>query len=274
MSDSAIYWGRVAHHRFLPREHKFAYRVMMFMLYLDELDDLERDVTGLELEGNVTGRAAPAKAIHRLPGRYTLRRRDFLPEYPGSLDEAVREMYLREVGSAAPGRIAVMTNLASLGWNFNPITLYFFYDGDTLTRAIAEVTNTPWGERHLYVLNEPGPIEFEKAHHVSPFLEMDGTYRLNYAAPTERFSLSMTLFDHDATKHNELGRRRFSASMAFERVPLTSEELRRASRRYPDMAFRVSFRIYVHAARLFAKGIKYVPRPTVREKGADNVSRH
>ena len=77
--------------------------------------------------------------------RYTLRRRDFLPDYRGSLDEAARAMYRSEVGTEAPGRIAVMANLSSLGWNFNPITLYFFYDGDTVDRAIAEVTNTPWG---------------------------------------------------------------------------------------------------------------------------------
>ena len=34
-----------------------------------------------------------------------------------------------------------------------------------------------------------------------------------------------------------------------------------AARRYPDMALRVSLRIYVQAARLFAKRIKYVPHP-------------
>ncbi len=273
MSDSALYWGRVTHHRYLPREHKFKYRVMMFMLYLDELHDLERDVAGLFVEGNVTGPNAPVKLRYRLPGRYTLRRRDFLPDYRGSLDEAARAMYRSEVGTEAPGRIAVMANLSSLGWNFNPITLYFFYDGDTVDRAIAEVTNTPWGERHLYVLGAPGPIVFEKAHHVSPFLEMEGLYRLSYTEPAERFSLSMTLFDHCASTRDHIGARRFSATMSFSREPLTSKEVRRASRRYPDMAFRVSFRIYVQAARLFAKGIKYVPRPSTQEKGSDHVSR-
>ena len=44
VSDSAIYWGRVTHDRFLPREHKFSYQVMMFDLYTDELDTIARSV--------------------------------------------------------------------------------------------------------------------------------------------------------------------------------------------------------------------------------------
>jgi len=50
--------------------------------------------------------------------------------------------------------------------------------------------------------------------------------------------------------------------MSFERAELSSHEVPRASWRYPDMAFRVSLRIYVHAARLFAKGVAYVPHPS------------
>jgi DUF1365 family protein len=270
--DSAIYWGRVTHDRFLPREHKFTYQVMMFDLYLDELDEIARDVKGIVLEGNVTERSVPRRWLNLLPARYVLRRQDFLPQYSGSLDEAARVMYFEHVGEVAPGRIAILTNLRSLGWNFNPISLYFFYDGTTIINAVAEVTNTPWLERHLYVLGPPGAVEFEKAHHVSPFLEMAGRYRLTYFKPNERFRLSMKLFDLDAAASDGLGAKRFTATMNFDRVGLTSREVARAARRYPDMAFRVSFRIYVQAARLFAKRIRYVPHPKL-VKGEMNVPR-
>ncbi|MFZ1063115.1 MAG: DUF1365 domain-containing protein [Acidimicrobiales bacterium] len=269
MSDSAIYWGRVTHRRYLPRQHHFDYRVMMFLLYLDELEDIARDVRGVELEGDVTGFVRPARFASRLPGRYVLRRRDFLPEYEGTLEQAARSVYRDLVGAEAPGRVAVLANLASLGWNFNPITLYFFYDDTRVVSTIAEVTNTPWGERHLYVLGPPGTVEFDKAHHVSPFLTMDGRYRLTYAEPSSDFRLAMTLFDPSESIEGP-GARRFGATMHFSRAALTSREVARASRRYPDMAFRVSFRIYVQAARLFAKRIKYVPRPTTA-RGVTNV---
>lgn len=270
MSESAIYWGRVTHRRFLPREHAFDYRVMMFLVFLDELEDIARDVRGVALEGNVTGVDDRALLASRLPGRYVLRRRDFLPGYGGTLEHAARSAYRELVGDDAPGRIAVLSNLASLGWNFNPITLYFFYDGPRVACTIAEVTNTPWGERHLYVLGPPGTVTFDKAHHVSPFLEMDGRYRLTYSTPGATFRLAMTLFDPVPDSHESLGARRFGATMSFMRVPLTSREVARAARRYPDMAFRVSFRIYVQAARLFAKRVKYVPHPSTA-RGATNV---
>lgn len=270
--DSAIYWGRVTHDRFLPREHKFAYHVMMFDLYLDELDTLAHDVKGFVLEGNVTGASTPKAWTNNLPGRYVLRRQDFLPQYEGTLDEAARTMYQDHVGDDAPGRVAILTNLRSLGWNFNPISLYFFYDGEHIVNAVAEVTNTPWLERHLYVLGPPGAVEFAKAHHVSPFLEMAGRYRLTYFKPNDRFRLSMKLFDLDPAAIDGLGAKRFSASMNFDRFGLTSGEVARAARRYPDMAFRVSFRIYVQAARLLAKGIKYVPHPKT-VNGEVNVPR-
>ena len=261
MSDSAIYWGRVTHQRFLPREHSFNYRVMMFEIFLDELNELKRDVKGLVFEGRVTEVDEAPRAANRVPGRYVLRRRDFLPEYEGTLDQAARSAYCDLVGTLAPGRVAVLANLASLGWNFNPIALYFFYEGPRVACTIAEVTNTPWGERHLYVLGPPGTVVFDKAHHVSPFLAMAGRYRLNHSSPDETFRLSMTLFDPSADPAEGPGDRRFRASMNLERVELSSRELARASRRYPDMAFRVSLRIYVQAARLFAKRIKYVPHP-------------
>jgi len=103
VSDSAIYWGRVTHRRFLPREHAFDYRVIMFEMFLDELDDLARDVKGLVLEGRVTAYPQRSRAASRLPGRYVLRRRDFLPGYEGTLDNAARTMYRDLVGSEAPG---------------------------------------------------------------------------------------------------------------------------------------------------------------------------
>ncbi len=244
---------------------------MMFLLYLDELDELRDSVHGLEFEGSVTHTRSRRSWWHFLPGHYILRRRDFLPEYEGTLDEAARAMYLDQVGHRAPPRVAIMANLASLGWNFNPIALYFFYDQERLVRTIAEVTNTPWGERHLYVLGAPGSMEFEKAHHVSPFLEMEGTYQLTYSSPEQNFNLSMTLFDHEFGSSSSRGPRRFSASLTLVKHELTSGELRRAVLRYPDMALRVSLRIYFQAARLFAKGVKYVAHPEPLKRGSQDV---
>ena len=242
---------------------------MMFYLLLDELDDRARALAPLRLEGCVTSGEHPRRLVNGAPGRFTLRRSDFLPHYPGTLEEAARAMYRDLRGVEAPGRVAMLANLRSLGWNFNPITVFFFYEGERVVAAVAEVTNTPWHERHLYWLGPVGTVEFAKAHHVSPFLEMDGTYRLTYNEPGENFSLAMTLFDLVEGEAGTLGAQRFRATTQLERRPLTRRNLRRAQWRYPDAAWRVTLRIYLQAASLFAKRVRYVPHPPL--KGSDRV---
>jgi DUF1365 family protein len=263
----------VTHHRFAPKVHRFSYAVVMFLLYLDEFDELDRDVAQLRLEGDVTENSRPRRLSNVLPGHYVVRRSDFLPQYPGTLDEAARAMHLELFDEVAPRRVAMLTNLRSLGWNFNPITLYFFFDDERVVRTVAEVTNTPWNERHLYPLGVPGSSIFAKQHHVSPFLEMDGTYKLTYGEPLDHFALSMTLHDNDSSSE-VLGTRRFSASMSLDRRALTRDNVRDAGLRFPDAALRGSLRIYFQAARLFAKRVKYVPHPTKDPKGTHDVRAH
>ena len=271
MSDSSLYWGRVTHHRFAPKVRRFSYRVVMFEVFLDEIDELVANNPRLRLEGAVTGTDVRTRASNLAPGNFVLRRRDFLPDYEGSLEQGARAMYLELTGEPVPGRIAMLTNLRSLGWNFNPITLYFFFDADHIVRTVAEVTNTPWNERHLYLLGPVGTTLFSKAHHVSPFLEMDGTYELTYSRPADTFTLSMTLFDLAREGH---GPRRFCASMSLVRRRLSPPELDKAARSFPDMALRVSLRIYLQAARIVMKRIRYVPHPVVKSTGSDDVRSH
>ena len=66
----------------------------------------------------------------------------------------------------------------------NPVSFYYCFDVETNRRVetvVAEVNNTPWGERHCYVL-DPDQFDDErrtlsKEFHVSPFLPMDMEYR-------------------------------------------------------------------------------------------------
>lgn len=256
--NSAVYRGSVTHHRYAPRVHRFTYAVAMFHLFLDEGDELDRRFARL----HVRDAGATARECRRF-GHFTLARGDFLPDYSGSLEAAARAMYQELTGDVAPARVSILANLRSLGWNFNPITTYFFHDEQGRVRdAVAEVTNTPWGERHLYRLSAPGPSVFNKAHHVSPFLDMSGHYQLHYRAPEERFTLAMTLVDGAI---GESGSRRLSATMSLERSELTAAELTSLARSYPDMAWRVSARIYLQALRLWSKGIPFVAHPKRRQ---------
>ena len=125
---------------------------------------------------------------------------------------------------------------------------------------IAEVTNTPWGECHVYVV-EPEPAgdserargSFAKALHVSPFMHMDQTYDLTATVPGERLDVHF-----DVARGGEL---LFEANLALRQRPLSGRNLNLALLRYPFLTARVATAIYWQALRLWFKRVPFVPHP-------------
>ena len=136
---SAIYEGTVRHRRFAPVRNQFTYR--LFMLYLDlaELSDVFR------------GRVLWSTDHFNLAW---LRRSDHLGDPAVSLDEAVRELIAERTGTRPMGPIRLLTHLRYFGHCFNPVSLFYCYDpaGERVETVVAEVSNTPWHERHCYDL--------------------------------------------------------------------------------------------------------------------------
>ena len=182
----------VAHRRHSVREHAFRYRISMAYLDLDE-------VPGLRM------------------ARGRFRRGDHIGDPGRPLRETVREL----AGPGAPqGPVRVLTNLRTLGHCFNPVCFYYLFeeDGETLGAVVAEVTNTPWGDRHAYVLRREGDgrvlsADMDKQMHVSPFMGMDQRYVLRAAEPGRTLSVHI--------ENREDGERVFGATLNLERRPLS-----------------------------------------------------
>ena len=70
------------------------------------------------------------------------------------LADAVRDLVEERTGARPAGPIRLLTHLRSFGHCFNPVSFYYCFDpaGERVEAVVAEVTNTPWGERHAYVL--------------------------------------------------------------------------------------------------------------------------
>ena len=136
---SAVYTGRLRHRRFGPVPHAFSYGITLLWLDLAELDDVFR------------GRWLWSV---RRPALARFRREDYLGGDGQPLDVAVRDRVARETGRRPKGPIRLLTQIRMLGFCFNPVSFYYCYDEhDTRVEAIvAEITNTPWNERHAYVL--------------------------------------------------------------------------------------------------------------------------
>ncbi len=244
---SAIYTGRLRHRRFGPVPHAFEYRMTLLWLDLAELDDVFR------------GRWLWST---RRPALARFRRADYLGDERVPLDVAVRDRVAAETGRRPKGPIRLLTQLRTLGYSFNPVSFYYCYDEqDTRVEAIvAEITNTPWKERHAYVLRTaPGaPMHFglSKAFHVSPFLPMDMDYDWRFSVPADTLAVHMS--------NLRSGRRVFDATLVVRRREISGASLAATLVRQPAASLAVVGKIYWQALRLWIKRAPFHVHPDKR----------
>ena len=183
------------------------------------------------------------------------RRRDYLGSPSVDLDVAVRDLVEARTGARPGGRIALLSNVRTFGWLFNPISCYFCFEpaAGEVVALVAEVENTPWHDRHAYVVGSPGTYRFPKVLHVSPFLPMDLDYELTFVAPGEDLHVTFDLFRGEDQV--------LAASIALRRRPLDTRGIRRLVCNYPAMTLRVSLGIYRQAATLWRLGAPFFPHP-------------
>ena len=242
---SRLYTGTLRHRRHLPRQHAFTYRVFMPFLNLDEIDAV------LALSP-FWSRSAFA------PARF--RREDFIGDPRQSLAEAVRERVREATGVEHRGPIYMLANLRYFGLQMNPIACYYCYGEDEshVEFLVAEVTNTPWNERHSYVLRGDGNTrvlreDFDKSFHVSPFNPMEMRYSWRSNRPGERLAIHLE-------NHTDSGRA-FDATLALQAEPVSAASLNRVLWRFPLMTAKVAIAIYWEALKLFLKRIPLHPNP-------------
>ncbi|HEY7967246.1 MAG TPA: DUF1365 domain-containing protein [Solirubrobacteraceae bacterium] len=247
MSESCLYRGWVRHRRYDDVAHQL--RADLFMAYVDlgELPEL-------------FDRYPFASARGRAPVEF--RRSDHLGDPARALDEELRDLVAARTGNRPNGPVRLLTNLRYLGLCFNPVSFYYCFeeDGERVAAIVAEVTNTPWGERHAYVLpnDRPGASimrgRFAKAFHVSPFMGMEHTYAWRLTPP------GRTLIAHIDSERD--GAVVFDATLSLQRADLTPAALARMVARRPLQTAGILRRIYGNGLRLKLRGARYFPNPT------------
>ncbi len=243
--ESAIYEGVVGHRRFVERRHTFRYR--LFMMYLD-LDELETVFEGSR-SWSTNGWALAQ-----------FRRRDHFGDPQVDLKTQVKTHVQQQLGFTPLGAVRVLTHLRYFGYCFNPLSVYYCFDADNqqLEAVVAEVTNTPWGQKIAYCLDVRGQSprhrgRFAKQMHVSPFLPMDMDYDWRGQLPGERLAIYLSVWRD--------GQKSIDATLNLHRRPISPAALRHLLWRFPLMTLQVIGAIHWEALKLWWRGVSLYSHP-------------
>lgn len=268
-TNSHIYEGSIRHRRFVEHNREFKYRIFMMYVDLAEIESAFNNYWLWSTKG---------------PNVAWMRRADYLDGQPRPLSDSVRSVVQDQLGVTPDGPIRLLTNFRYFGFGINPISLYYcFNKNEQLEFVVAEVTNTPWGEKQTYVLDgrsSPGKIVeavSPKLLHVSPFLEMEYEYRFQVGQPDE--NLSVHIANHRILNERAIedmgddhavdrscgvaagSQAEFDATLVMKRQPLSSRNLARVLCRYPLVTAQVFGKIHWQAFQLWIKGVAVKKHP-------------
>lgn len=233
ISTPALYDATVVHSRFADLRRSFRHPVYMWLVDVDALPRLPaylRPVAGF-------------------------RAGDHLGSPERSISDNVRSWLARNGIDLAGGRILLLTNARTLGYVFNPLSVFWCYRGDgELACIVAEVHNT-YHERHCYLLqpDSAGRVEVDKEFYVSPFLPMGGHYVMRFSEPGADLSIGIAL--------RQDGRTAFSAGLRGRKLRVNRRNVLRLALRRPLMSQRVSALIRRHGIALWLRRLPVIRRP-------------
>ena len=251
---SAIYRGKVRHRRFSPTQHAFEYDV--FMMYLDT-QEIEK-IFALSRFWSLK---------HFAPVQF--KRSDFHIDEPNkhltsnlpSVDESVRNTIFSATGIKPTGPIRMLINLRYWGVNMNPLSTYYaFNENNELQFIVAEVNNTPWNEKHSYVLDarelpQKQSLTFTKEFHVSPFNPIDMQYRWQSTTPANHLTIHLENWKES--------KKVMDATMTLTRQEISSRSMNAIIIQFPWMTVKVISAIYWQALKLWLKGTPLHTHPKV-----------
>ena len=244
MTRSALYTGRVMHHRVRPQHHRFTYRVTSILLDLEELPSLDRSLRLFSL--------------NRF-NLFSLYESDYGDNSGRPLVEQIRDTLSQHGLALNNGRVELLCYPRLLGYAFNPLSIFYCYDEhDRLAAILYEVSNT-FNQKHSYLIpvaDRTGTRADQscyKTFYVSPFISMQTRYHFRMQSPGHRVAVRIRQTDTDGPL--------LYASFVGQRRELNDHTLLNTFLRHPLMTLKVIAGIHWEALRIWHKGVPLHPRP-------------
>ena len=242
VKNSCIYIVNVVHKRFKPKKHFFKYSVFSIFLDLDEINELEKEISFFSYNKfNIL----------------SFFDKDHGNRDGSSIKDWIIPVLQKKNISTKNIKIKILCYPRIFGYVFNPLSIFFIYDTDSNPIAILyEVKNT-FGEQHTYVFkinikDQHISNNCKKKFYVSPFMDLESKYFFKVLIPNERLSVIIDQRDKE-------GKLLF-ASQDGERVKISSKNLLISYLKHPLMTLKIISAIHYEALKLWIKGVKLVKK--------------
>ena len=247
--ESCLYKARVMHHRLLPKKHAFWYNLYFFYVDVDQIDALSQKISILSRN---------KFNLFNFRDKDHLQLKNKLPDSSTVKQQIVQ--FLSDRGlNIGNGKMMLLTHLAVLGYNFNPVSFYFCFDeNDEPLAAVAEISNT-YREMKLFYFDK-SKLESsafsgiaQKFFYVSPFTNLTSSFDFNLKVPGEELQINIDM-------RNEKGEKFFLSTLSGKRQSLSQLNLLRYFFKMPLIPLQVMALIHWQAFKLWIKGIPYHPK--------------